>query len=75
MQWLELHASTAGGHGFNPGWGTKILHAARCSQKRKKKKKQQQKTPFISRHLPGARGYRDKQNELTVSSIQKNTDG
>ena len=25
VQWLELHASTAGGTGLIPGWGTKIL--------------------------------------------------
>ena len=27
VQWLGLHASTAGGVGSIPGWGTKILHA------------------------------------------------
>ena len=37
VQWLRLHASTAGDTGSIPGWGTKILHAAQCCQKRKKK--------------------------------------
>ena len=27
VQWLRLGASTAGGMGSIPGWGTKILHA------------------------------------------------
>ena len=27
VQWLGLHASTAGGQGSIPGWGTKIPHA------------------------------------------------
>ena len=26
IQWLGIHASTAGGKGSTPGWGTKILH-------------------------------------------------
>ena len=33
VQWLRLPASTAGGTGSIPGWGTKILHAARRGQK------------------------------------------
>ena len=35
VQRLRLHASTVGGTGSIPGWGTKILHAAWCSQKKK----------------------------------------
>ena len=36
LQWLGLHASTAGGTGSIPGWGTKILEGGggeetRCS--------------------------------------------
>ena len=38
VQWLRLHASTAGGVGSIPGPGTKILHAKWCSQKKKKEK-------------------------------------
>ena len=34
-----LHVSDAGYVGSIPGWGTKILHAAQCGQKKKKKKK------------------------------------
>ena len=33
IQWLGLHASTAGGIGSVPGWGTKIPHALWHSQK------------------------------------------
>ena len=28
VQWLGLHASTAGGTGLIPGQGAKVLHAA-----------------------------------------------
>ena len=30
VQWLRLHAATAGGMGSIPGPGTKILHAGWC---------------------------------------------
>ena len=39
VQWLRLCASTAGGMGSIPGWGTKIPHAAQYGQKEKRKKK------------------------------------
>ena len=42
VQWLGLHTPRAGGEGSIPAWGTKIPHAAWCSQKKKKKKQQQQ---------------------------------
>ena len=42
VQWLRLQASTAGGTGSIPGWGNKILHAARCGQPPPQKNKQQQ---------------------------------
>ena len=32
-QWLRLSASTAGGLGLIPGWGTKIPHAEKPGQK------------------------------------------
>ena len=32
IQWVRLYASTAGGMGLIPGWGTKIPHAMQCSQ-------------------------------------------
>lgn len=35
----KLCVSTAGGMGFIPGWGTKILRAVQCGQKIGKKKK------------------------------------
>ena len=34
VQWLERRASTAGGAGSTPQWGTKILHAAWRGQKK-----------------------------------------
>ena len=37
VQWLELHASTAGDMDLIPGWGTKIPQAAWHGQKKKKK--------------------------------------
>ena len=39
VQWLGLWASTAGGVGLIPGWGTKIPHAAWHDQKLKNKYK------------------------------------
>ena len=35
VQWLGLHASTAGGNSLIPLWGTKIPHAMWCGQKKK----------------------------------------
>ena len=37
VQWLGLPASTAGGTGLIPGWGTKIPCATWQGQKKKKK--------------------------------------
>ena len=39
VQWLRLCASTAGGIGSIPGWGTKIWHAVQSGQKEKEKKR------------------------------------
>ena len=38
IQWLGLHAFTAGGTGSIPGWGTKILQTTWCGQKKEKKR-------------------------------------
>ena len=35
VQWLRRCASTAGGTGLIPGWGTMTLHAMRRGQKKK----------------------------------------
>ena len=43
VQWLKLHASNIGGARSIPGQGTKIPHAAQCSQDIKKNKN---KKPF-----------------------------
>ena len=37
VQWLRLQASTAGGVGSIPDWGTKIPHAPQHGKKKKKK--------------------------------------
>ena len=39
VQWMGLLTSTAGGPGLIPGRGTKIPHAAQCSQKKKRREK------------------------------------
>ena len=36
VQWLGPHSLTPKGVGSNPDWGTKILHAMQCNQKKKK---------------------------------------
>ena len=36
VQWLRLHASTAGDTGSIPGQGTKILHYMQCTPPQKK---------------------------------------
>ena len=38
VQWLRIHASTAGGTGSIPGWGTKISHATHSAAKNKNNK-------------------------------------
>ena len=40
VQWLRLCTSNAEGMDSNPGRGTKIQHAARCSKKKKETKKE-----------------------------------
>ena len=42
VQWLECHVSTTGSTSSIPGLGTKILHAARYSQKKKGKENEDQ---------------------------------
>lgn len=43
VQWLRLHASTAGGVGLIFNQETKIWHAVWCNQKVKKKKKKEKR--------------------------------
>ena len=38
VQWLRLHAPTAGGMGSIPGWGTKVPHAIQLGHSKKKDK-------------------------------------
>ena len=52
VQWLALHAFTAGGPGSIPGRRTKIPWGAKRSQKKKKKKKKETKPQWdITLHL------------------------
>ena len=52
VQWLGLCASTAGGTGSIPGWGTKILHTAQSAKKKKKvMKKPRMSVGIICRNL------------------------
>ena len=46
VQWVRVCASTAGGEGTIPGWGTMILHAAQCGQK-KKRERERERWPSI----------------------------
>ena len=43
VQWLKLHASTTATTGAIPSWGTKILHALQCSQKKKEEEESETK--------------------------------
>ena len=48
VQWLGLHASTAGGTDSIPGCGTKIPHAMQYGQKEKNKNKNKKTLKQIS---------------------------
>ena len=37
VQWLRRHASTAESTSSIPGWGIRIPHATRCSQKKRRR--------------------------------------
>ena len=65
VQWLKLCASTVGGAGSIPGWGTKIPHALWYSQKTNKLKKKKKKTEVPSPVLPSCHLW-----EHMVSIIQ-----
>ena len=55
VQWLGLHASTAGGMASIPGQGTMIPHAAWCgNEERKKRKKERKKERNNNFFLPSA---------------------
>ena len=43
LQWLGLHASTAGGAGSIPGWRTGIPHAVRGGQKKEGKNREKER--------------------------------
>ena len=53
VQWLRLHASTAGFTGLIPDQGSKIPHAMQCGQKKKKKDKKIQKKVDCSHSISG----------------------
>ena len=53
VQWLRIHASTAGGPGSIHGRGTKILHAMQYSKKKKKSSKKYTCSKILfSPHIP-----------------------
>ena len=54
VQWLRLWVSSATGVVSIPDWGTKILHATPCGQKRKKRKKFQTQVLNFSVTVPHA---------------------
>ena len=51
VQWLRLHATTAGGRGLTPGRGTEIPQAARCSQTQQQRQQKQKRytCPYVHR--------------------------
>ena len=59
--WLRLWASNAGGKGSAPVWGTRVLHAKRCGQKKQKKP-----------HKPDEILFKDKVSEQLVRIIVRN---
>ena len=52
VQWLGLHASTAGGTGLIPGQGTKIPHALWHGQKQNKTEKERGQLRLERASLP-----------------------
>ena len=62
VQWLRPRASTAGGAGSIPGWGTKIPHAKRCSQKKKKNRERERDETKVSNRTLGRLLGRDPQS-------------
>ena len=60
IQWLGLHALTA--KGSSPGWGTKIPHVARHSQKKKQE-------PF--RLVVDSSHYQEMEHVLTTPSLRE----
>ena len=69
IQWVRLHASTAGGVGLIPGRGTEIPHPAQCGQK--KKKKNPSNNPFaVTPHSCSAPGNTNLFSVSTHLSLQ-----
>ena len=54
VQWLRIHASTAGGTGSIPGQGTKILNALQCGQKKKEKEMKEETLQPIQQKCEGS---------------------
>ena len=48
VQWLKLHTLTAATTGSIPRWGTKILHAMQCSQKKKNQRLRSYREPLLN---------------------------
>ena len=52
--WIRLCSPNAGALGSIPGWGTKILHAAWCGQKKKKNLKKKKSSTNTNKPNPAA---------------------
>ena len=48
VQWLKLHTLMAATTGSIPRWGTKILHAMQCSQKKKNQRLRSYREPLLN---------------------------
>ena len=51
IQWVRLYASTAGGMGLIPGWGTKIPHAVALPKGKNKQAKNPNKHKTIDLNI------------------------
>ena len=65
VQWLRLHAPTAGGASSIPGERTKILHILQYGKKKKKKKEQLKLANQPDMGLRGALVYCENSNVST----------
>ena len=68
-QWLRLHASTAGGTGSTPGWGTKILNVEQPKNLKKKNKRTKRFTGLIIFLFLSPLSFPHKNHNVHVSTI------
>ena len=77
IQWLGLHASTAGGKGSIPGRGPKIPQAGRHGKKKKKKKNDKIFYATVDQHIfeTGNRCYSSKMQAIKIVVHSGKLDG